>query len=661
MRHTRRTSVFIVLALFVAGTACSVPFDALTAAADVSSRPASIVVASIPPLTIGQTTKLTPVVKDAEGRVIADASIAWGNSAPAVASIIADGTVTALSAGTVTFTAASGPVQGSVTITVSAPAQGPPAPPTPPPTGAPSSVQLPNTSSVETAMPTAPAVGGTVISVAVGGDLQAAINQAKPGDVIELAPNGTYTGSFILPDKGASTSWIVIRPASSVTLPAEGQRMTPQTAAALSLPRIVASGSGYAIQTALAAHHYRLVGLEITASPTITQSYGLVGLGDDGSHGQTTDASIAHHLVLDRMYIHGLSTLPLRRCVALNSGTSAVIDSWIDDCHDSGADAQAICGWNGPGPFKIINNHLEASTEVIMFGGTDPRVPNLVPSDIEVRHNHLTRPLSWKGKWLVKNLFELKNARRVLVEGNVMENNWLDGQTGGAIVLKSVNQDNTAPWSGTTDVTFRFNIIRNTGSGFHLAASPENKPTVHMQRVEISNNLMYNVNTTDYTGAAKGVATSGDLTDILINHNTILAAGTGFVGVDMDGYGAPVMTRFNFTNNIIGTVSGVGLQGQTLGFAGPTWAYYAPGGLLGGNLWAVGQVYSTGNYASYPAADRLVVNEAANYPSLGFTNVGAADFSLLSTSPAKGQAIGGGDSGVDMTALRAATNGAVTP
>jgi hypothetical protein len=552
----------------------------------------------------------------------------------------------------VTFTAASGPAQASVTITVGATTT---PPTTPPPSGAPSSAQLP-TATVETTMPAAPAAGGIVISVGPTDDLQAKINEAKPGDVLELARGATYTGNFVLPDKGASTSWIVIRPAPGAALPAEGQRMTPQMAATLSLPRILSASPDYAIQTALSAHHYRLIGLDISTVSTISQSYGLVGLGTIA--GQTTEASIAHHLVLDRMYIHGSPTMLLRRCVALNSGTSAVIDSWIADCHDKGSDAQAICGWNGPGPYKILNNHLEASTEIIMFGGGDPLVPNLVPSDIEIRHNHLTRPLAWKGQWLVKNLFELKNARRVLVEGNVMENNWLDGQAGGAIILKSVNQDNTAPWSGTTDVTFRYNIIRNTGSGFHLAASPEAKPAVHMARLNISHNVLYNMNTTDFNGSARGFSTSGDIADMKIDHNTV--AGPS-MSVEFDGYGSPVMSRFDFTNNIMVSVNGYGMAGQTTGYAGASWDYFSPGGTMAGNVFGVGADFSTGYWASYGPTNLLLVNPDATFAPLGFTNYAAGDLSLSSTSPAKGKAVGGGDPGVDWAALRAATNGAVIP
>ena len=98
-----------------------------------------------------------------------------------------------------------------------------------------------------------------------------------------------------------------------------------------------------------------------------------------------------------------------------------------------------------------------------MFGGADPKIIGLVPSDIEFRRNHCFKPLSWNpldpsyaGRhWTVKNIFELKNARRVLVEGNMLENNWADGQSGAAVLFTPRNQEGTAPWSAVQDVTFR--------------------------------------------------------------------------------------------------------------------------------------------------------------------------------------------------------------
>src|SRR5262250_413788 len=54
------------------------------------------------------------------------------------------------------------------------------------------------------------APAGKTINVAAGGDVQAAIDQARPGDVIKLQAGATFTGNFQLPNKNGS-DWIVIR------------------------------------------------------------------------------------------------------------------------------------------------------------------------------------------------------------------------------------------------------------------------------------------------------------------------------------------------------------------------------------------------------------------------------------------------------------------
>src|SRR5690606_10819717 len=106
-------------------------------------------------------------------------------------------------------------------------------------------------------------------------------------------------------------------------------------------------------------------------------------------------------------YIHGTPTIQLIRCIQLNSASTAIIDSWISDCHAKGFDSQAIVGWNGPGPFKIVNNYLEGAGENVMFGGATPAIAGLVPSDIEFRLNHVYKPVEWyhSQRWTVKNLF----------------------------------------------------------------------------------------------------------------------------------------------------------------------------------------------------------------------------------------------------------------
>jgi len=90
-----------------------------------------------------------------------------------------------------------------------------------------------------------------------------------------------------------------------------------------------------------------------------------------------------------------------------------------------------------------------------MFGGALPAIPNLVPSNIEIRRNYFFKPLSWKVghpsyagiHWGVKNLLEFKNARGVVVDGNVFENSWTDAQIGYAVLFTVRSEQGTAPWA----------------------------------------------------------------------------------------------------------------------------------------------------------------------------------------------------------------------
>src|SRR5437870_3230677 len=316
-----------------------------------------------------------------------------------------------------------------------------------------------------------PPTGGTVRAVNAGGDLQAALNVAQPGDVITLEAGATLTGNYTLPNK-IGTGWIIIRTsASDSSLPPPGTRITP--AYATVLPKVVSPNSAAAIATVAGAHHYRLIGLEVTIGAGVTSNTGVGGLVQLGDSTQTTLDQVPHDIILDRVYVHGSPAVQLRRCIALNSASTAVIDSYISDAHHQTSDAQAIAGWNGPGPFKIVNNYLEGSSENLMFGGGDPAITNLVPSDIEIRGNHFFKSLSWKSDdpsyagilWVVKNIFELKNAQRVLVDGNIFENEWVAAdETGFAITFTPRNEGGTAPWSVVRDVTFTHNVVRHSAS-----------------------------------------------------------------------------------------------------------------------------------------------------------------------------------------------------
>src|SRR5262249_39140212 len=153
------------------------------------------------------------------------------------------------------------------------------------------------------------------------------------------------------------------------------------------MPKIIAPPGMPAVIARDGAHHYRLVGIELTTAPG-SYSDEIVALG--GSD-QRSIGALAYDLEIDRCYIHGDRTVGSKRGVQLNSGRTSIVNSHISDFKGPVQDAQAILGWNGSGPFRIINNRLEGAAENIAFGGAVPAIAGLVPSDIEVRYNHIVK------------------------------------------------------------------------------------------------------------------------------------------------------------------------------------------------------------------------------------------------------------------------------
>ena len=349
---------------------------------------------------------------------------------------------------------------------------------------------------VQSALANTPA-SGHVIQVGEGENLQAAIDRAACGDSLRLQAGATFRGQFHFPDKGCDDGhWIIVRTsAEDSELPPEGTRLTPCFAGVASLParpefhcastrNVLAklefdskSGSG-PLAFLPGASHYRFLGLEITRG---APGANLTALAF--AKGGTAD-----HLVFDRVWMHGTEQDETARGVALVNMTNvAVVDSFFSDFHcvaatGSCTDAQTLgsSGSDKPnGPYKIENNFLEASGENILFGGGGASV---APADIEIRRNHLFKPMIWhpgspgfvgglSGRpFIVKNHFELKNAQRVLFEDNLLENVWGGfSQAGFSILLTPKNQNNHCPKCIVTDVTIRYSEIRNVGSGFQIA------------------------------------------------------------------------------------------------------------------------------------------------------------------------------------------------
>jgi hypothetical protein len=418
---------------------------------------------------------------------------------------------------------------------------------------------------------------GATIEVPSGGDLQAALYAAQPGDVIVLEAGAVYHGPFMLPRK-AGDEWITVTSSRAVEL-LPGQRVAPSDAPMMA---VLEGGHPSVVQTEPGAHHYRLVGLEIRPTAN-TFMFNIVDVGSDARD----PADIPHHLIFDRCYLHGDGAQGSRRAVAMNGAHVAVVESYLADLKEERNDSQAIVGWSGPGPFKIANNHLEAAGENVMFGGADPWLPGLVPSDIEIRDNDVTRPWAWwrehldhdGTQWVVKNLLELKNARRVLIQGNRFSRHWPDAQQGFAIVLTPRNQDGTAPWSRVEDVAFVDNELRDISSGLNVAAYDDGHPESTLARVLIRNNLFAGLGATVAAGRAFQLLNGPP--DVTIEHNTIAHGPTtnSFLMFDGQETGRGLVVRNNVLSHGLYGMFGVGV-----GSGSAALAAYAPDSIFEGNL-----------------------------------------------------------------------------
>ena len=488
------------------------------------------------------------------------------------------------------------------------------------------------------------------ISVAAGDDLQDAFDQAEYGDVIELEAGATFEGNFALRKSPRSTRpdvlrdrrkrWIVVRSSAHKQLPARGTRVGPSHAKLM--PKIVTPNNFPALATKYSADRYQLVGLEITT--TAKQVHNLVLLGSDGpdSREATTLARLPLNIVFERCYIHGTTTGKVRRGIALNGRSISIMDCHLSDIHVRGQDAQALCGWNGPGPFKIVNNFLEGSGENVMFGGGDPEIKGLVPSDIEIRYNHFFKPQSWHKnhkdfagiEWTVKNLLEFKNARRVLVEGNIFENCWVQAQRGFAILLTPRNEQRTAPWSCVEDVLIQKNLIRNVSAGIQMMNQEINmsdgnntRLSKRMQRVTVRDNVFWNVNGEQNGGQGQMFLLAAQpnaepALQIVIENNTLLHSGKkahSFIAVgDNDKFARHLIVRNNIT-----TMGDYGFKGSGTSSGTATIDRYFDGVKLEGNVFI-----SSRSLKNYPSNNY----SAASLADVGFRNAAGGDLRLSTKS-----------------------------
>jgi len=550
---------------------------------------------------------------------------------------------------------------------------------------------------IQTAMANTPAPG-TTTTVNSGGDFQSALNNANCGDTITLQAGATFTGVFTFPAKACDDNhWIIVRTsASDSALPAEGSRLTPCYAGVSSLPgrpdlhcastanvvaKVLMPAEGLGpIVFATGSNHYRLVGLEITRASGSGIVYSLSSIASGGT---------ANNLILDRVWLHGTAHDETNKGLALiGSSYVSVIDSFLTDLHciaisGSCTDASTISGGTGNpvGPFKIVDNFLEASGENILFGGAQSAT---TPAAIEIRQNHFFKPLTWmKGQpgyvggsngnpFIVKNFLELKNAQRVLIEANIMEDSWGGfSQKGYGIVLTPKNQasgtsSNLCPNCFVVDVTIRYNTISHVGGGLEIAngLSDNGGAALEGQRYSIHDLSVDDIDPVKYAGSGRlaEIATGLGaplLQNVSINHVTAFPpAGLFTIG---GVAGGAKMLNFIFTDSLVTTGSY------------PVWS--TGGGTANCAYYDKPLTTFTACFSPYSFAHNALIAAPSSFPSsawpagnlfstsataaqfVNYNNGNGGDYHLLSSSPYKNAASDGKDLGADIDTILSETAG----
>ena len=276
-----------------------------------------------------------------------------------------------------------------------------------------------------------------------------------------------------------------------------------------------------------------------------------------------------------------------------------------------------------------------------MLGGADPAIPGLVTADVVFRGNHLAKPLEWRNeRWTVKNLFELKNARRVLVEENLMEYSWREAQVGFAILLTPRNQDRRAPWATVEDVTLRRNVVRHAGGGINILGRDAN-PSGQTRRLRIEHNLFYDIDAERWGGTGAFVLIGDGPADVSIEHNTVIQSGNIVTAYGGSKDAPETIQGVVFRDNLVRHNS-YGVIGADRGVGTDTIESYFPGLVFSTNGIAGGES------RRYPSGNHFV--DEREFESQ-FMNAAGGDYRLRPNSRFRKAASDGGDLGADVQAI----------
>lgn len=275
-----------------------------------------------------------------------------------------------------------------------------------------------------------------------------------------------------------------------------------------------------------------------------------------------------------------------------------------------------------------------------MFGGADPAILGLTPAGIRLTGNTLSKPVAWRtanAPWQVKNLLELKNARDVQIDGNLLERSWQQAQTGYAVLFTVRNQDGGCPWCQVEAVTFQRNIVRDVAAGVQIIGSDPDYATRPMRQVTIAGNLFDGIDREVNGGDGYFALIGGSPSEVVIDHNTIVQRSSGGVLKLADG----ATSGFRYTNNL-SRHGDYGIIGTDHGIGEDSIQAFLPGARIEQNVLAEGDAarYPAGNY--FPSLAEFVRH---------FQSYRGGNYRLVLSSPWRRLGTDGKDIGAEISSL----------
>lgn len=347
-----------------------------------------------------------------------------------------------------------------------------------------------------------PVDAGDVIRVKDQTELQAAIDNAPVNSQILVNPSVVYDSIILRSGQRNITL------SSDATL--GNGRVSPEWNEALVKVK--------SFKSEPRAEGYNFTGFNFLPS---TPDRSIIVLGSDK---ETDPLNTPNEILFNQCVIDADIKVGGRRGIQLMCRRVAILNCHLANFWHSN-DSQSIGCYNGPGPYLIHNNFMEASGENFISGGADTLNEAMQTTYVEFTNNFCYKPETWKpqANTTVKNLFELKDILSANIQNNLFEGSWKDGQVGYSIVITPRNQNGREPFAIVKDINFSWNVIRNAGAGISILGDDNLQPSLRTENIVIENNLIYDIDPVKHAGSAGRIfAIARSPLNIHISNNTCL-------------------------------------------------------------------------------------------------------------------------------------------